>query len=547
MRTAYSYVRLSSKKQIQGYGQERQWQAIQAAALAHGWELSEKTFSDLGVSGWKGANIETGALSQFLQCVEDGYIEKGSVLIVENVDRLSRAGVQRAVSLLMQLLASGISIYTFTDSKLYEPDSHNPLMDLMAWALSAQRAFEESERKSQMILNAKAKAREKARLTGEIITRRCPSWLRVNQDKTAFELIPERVETVRKIFDLYVNGYGTPRIGRLLTEEGRKPLTGRAWYPRSISRILQYRAVLGEYQPTLNGKPEGDAIKNYYPAIIDEDRFNEVQAVLKEGGAGKGRRGKEMRNYFAGLLRCSCGEGMHIVSSCVKGKRYYQLRCLQYRISCFGSSWNFYKLSSFVLFALRRLPILEVMGSQDNNNIKELNVKERELTFLLEDTRRQLDNTINAIAALGLNDQLQSKFRELKTSVTNIEKQLSNVKTELETSQGKLVIQKQDSEMLTGRFLELIDSTKDIDGRIKLNQVLRRYLSKIEMHADKKEEYRYIKIYRKDGDELVSIQCDHSLKGALFESKDGLETFELLPATDAKRNEISNTLLCTPK
>ncbi|TOA87785.1 hypothetical protein CGK20_08535, partial [Vibrio parahaemolyticus] len=83
------------------------------------------------------------------------------------------------------------------------------------------------------------------------------------------------------------------------------------------------------------------------------------------------------------------------------------------------------------------------MGSQDNNNIKELNAKERELTFLLEDTRRQLDNTINAIAALGLNDQLQSKFRELKTSVTNIEKQLSNVKTELETSQGKLVIQKQ--------------------------------------------------------------------------------------------------------
>ncbi|WP_219600014.1 hypothetical protein, partial [Vibrio parahaemolyticus] len=70
-------------------------------------------------------------------------------------------------------------------------------------------------------------------------------------------------------------------------------------------------------------------------------------------------------------------------------------------------------------FALRRLPILEVMGSQDNNNIKELNAKERELTFLLEDTRRQLDNTINAIATLGLNDQLQSKFRELKTSVTN--------------------------------------------------------------------------------------------------------------------------------
>ncbi|EJG1861459.1 recombinase family protein [Vibrio alfacsensis] len=527
MRQAYSYVRLSSKKQILGYGEDRQCEAIEAAALANGWELSDKTFSDLGVSGWKGANIETGALSQFLRCVEDGYVAKGSVLIVENVDRLSRAGVNRAVSLLMQLLDSGISIYTATDNKLYEPDSPNPLMDLMAWALSAQRAFEESERKSQMILKAKAKAREAARSSGKIITRRCPSWLCVNQDKTAFELLPERVETVQKIFDLYVNGYGTPRIGRLLTEEGRQPLTGRAWYPRSISRILQYRAVLGEYQPTLNGKPEGEPVKNYYPAIITEDQFNEAQAVLKEGGAGKGRRGGEMRNYFAGLLRCSCGEGMHIVSSQVKGKRYYQLRCLQYRISCYGGTWNFNKLSSHVLFALRRLPILEVMGSKDNGNLKELNDRVRDLTHLLEDTKNQLDNTINAIATLGLNDMLQTKFRELTAAATDIEGQLSSAKTALETSQGQLAIQKQDSEMLTGRFLELIDNTKDLDGRIKLNQVLRRYLSKIEMEADRDAEYRFVRIFRKDGELLVTATCDHKLNSALFESVDGTETMEL--------------------
>ncbi|HAS6182209.1 TPA: hypothetical protein I7160_02235 [Vibrio vulnificus] len=527
MRQAYSYVRLSSKKQIFGYGEDRQWESIEEAALTNGWELSDKTFSDLGVSGWKGENIDTGALSQFLRCVEDGYVAKGSVLIVENVDRLSRAGVNRAVSLLMQLLDSGISIYTATDKKLYEPDSSSPLIDLMAWALSAQRAFEESERKSHMILNAKAKAREEARATGKIITRRCPSWLQVNADKTAFETLPERVETLQKIFELYTNGYGTPRVARYLTDEGRKPLTGRAWYPRSVSRLLQYRAVLGEYQPTLNGKPEGDPIKNYYPAIITEDLFNEAQAILKEGGAGKGRRGNEMRNYFAGLLRCSCGEGMHIVSTCTKGKRYYQLRCLQYTISCYAGSWNFNKLASYVLFALRRLPILEVMGSNDNGNVKELNDKVRDLSALLEDSRKQLDNTINAIASLGLNDMLQAKFRELTGSVADIEIQLATAKTSLDASQGQLTIQKQDSEMLSGRFLELIENTKELDGRIKLNQVLRRYLSKIEMEADRDTDHRYIRIYRKDGELLVTAQCDHRLNHALFESAEGTETMEM--------------------
>lgn len=527
MRQAYSYVRLSSKKQILGYGQERQWEAIQSAALAHNWELSDKTFSDLGVSGWKGVNIDTGALSQFLRCVEDGYIEQGSVLIVENVDRLSRAGVNRAVTLLMQLLDNGISIYTLTDCKLYEPESPNPLMDLMGWALSAQRAFEESERKSQMILNAKAKAREEARLTGKIITRRCPSWLRVNDDKTAFELLPERVETVQKIFDLYTSGYGTPRIGRLLTEEGRKPLNGRAWYARSLSRIIQYRAVLGEYQPTLNGKPEGEPVKEYYPAIISEDQFNEAQAIMKAGGAGKGRRGEDMRNYFAGLLRCSCGEGMHITSSRVKGKRYYQLRCLQYRISCTNATWNFNKASTYILFGLRRLPILEVMGTDNNKDIKELNNSIRDLTAQLDSSKQQLENTTNAIAELGLSDQLKNKFRELTVLVEDTERQLAEAKSSLDKSHGETAIKKQDTEMLTGRFLELIENTKEVDDRIKLNQVLRRYLSKIVLDADKEKDNRFIEIYRKDGELLVTAKLDHKLNGGTFESSEASEAVEL--------------------
>ncbi|MCS0187464.1 recombinase family protein [Vibrio alginolyticus] len=534
MRTAYSYVRLSSKRQIQGYGKERQWEAIQSAAHANGWFLSDKTFSDLGVSGWKGANIETGALSQFLRCVEDGVVESGSILLVENVDRLSRAGVNKAVTLLLQLLDNGISIYTFTDRKLYEPDSPNPLMDLMGWALTAQRAYEESSRKSQMILDAKSKAQEEARKTGKIITRRCPSWLKVNEDKTAFEFVPERVATVKRIFELYLGGYGSPRIGRKLTEEGREPLIGKHWYPRSVSRILQYRAVIGEYQPTSGGKIVGEPIRDYYPAVIDIEQFREAQGIIKEGGAGKGRRSNEMRNTFAGLLRCSCGQGMHIVSSVSKGTRYFQLRCVQYQIDCFRGTWNYTKFSLTVLFGLRRLPLLDVMGTTSNMDLKGLNNRVRELMEELESVKAQVDNTVNAIAAVGINTALEVKLKELTAQAAKTEKHLDSTKEELEAAHGLETVTKHDNEMLVERYKDIVDNSNTVEGRIKLNQLLRRYLSKIVLTGEKGEGQRLIEVFRKDNQRLLTIKCDNRFSESIIDGEGFSEAYGLSKYTRRK-------------
>jgi hypothetical protein len=48
------------------------------------------TFTDEGVSGFKGKNFSNeSALSQFLKLVENGTVEKGSCLVVENMDTQS--------------------------------------------------------------------------------------------------------------------------------------------------------------------------------------------------------------------------------------------------------------------------------------------------------------------------------------------------------------------------------------------------------------------------------------------------------------------------
>src|SRR5262245_56281350 len=85
---AYSYLRFSTPEQMKGDSQRRQLEAARGYALEKGLELDEElTFHDLGVSAFKGANATTGKLAAFLRAVQDGFVEPGSYLLVQDFDR----------------------------------------------------------------------------------------------------------------------------------------------------------------------------------------------------------------------------------------------------------------------------------------------------------------------------------------------------------------------------------------------------------------------------------------------------------------------------
>ena len=64
------------------------------------------------MSAFRGKNKHRGALSKFLQEIEDGRIPKGSVLLVENLDRLSREGIDEAGDLFKKIIRTGVDIAT---------------------------------------------------------------------------------------------------------------------------------------------------------------------------------------------------------------------------------------------------------------------------------------------------------------------------------------------------------------------------------------------------------------------------------------------------
>lgn len=119
MKTAISYLRFSSKKQSANDSHRRQLEATEKFCKANSLVLSER-LDDLGISAWKGKNLsDESALGGFLKLAEAGKIPHGTVLIVENLDRLTRGRILDALGLFTSILRSGIEIVTTMDGKWY--------------------------------------------------------------------------------------------------------------------------------------------------------------------------------------------------------------------------------------------------------------------------------------------------------------------------------------------------------------------------------------------------------------------------------------------
>ena len=153
---AYSYVRFSTPAQALGDSLGRQMEKAAKYAADHGLTLdTDLNLSDLGVSAYRQSNAKKGALGDFLKAVADGYVARGSYLLIENMDRLTRDEIVGATGLFLQLIGDGIVVVTLTNNEVFSQDRflREPwAMHLIVAELT--RANQESARKSQLVGDA---------------------------------------------------------------------------------------------------------------------------------------------------------------------------------------------------------------------------------------------------------------------------------------------------------------------------------------------------------------------------------------------------------
>ena len=323
MRKAYSYIRFSSKKQAGGDSFSRQKDMAQAYAMANNLDLDTTlNFSDLGVSGYTGANISGGALGLFIKAVESGLVPKGSVLLIENMDRLSRQVVSEALPVFMDLLKAGVDIVTLTDGKLFtKSDLDNPF-GFMSSVSPMFRANEESKLKSERVRNALDRKRS-ANLP--VVFSNGPIWLKPKPDKTGWVLIEPLAETVRWVFDTYLSGLGVKTIAKMGNLQGRRFGKADSFNHAQVWRMLRNPACMGSWElgSRVNGKMEltGEIRENYYPAAVSAETFYKAQAKLNANTLTPGSKTATYRNLLQGIIRCGhCGSVMSRRTSNRKGQ-----------------------------------------------------------------------------------------------------------------------------------------------------------------------------------------------------------------------------------
>ena len=74
---------------------------------------------DEGLSAYHQRHVKQGAQGVFLRAIEGGRIASGSVLVIEGLDRLSRAEPIQAQAQLAQIINAGLTVVTASDSREY--------------------------------------------------------------------------------------------------------------------------------------------------------------------------------------------------------------------------------------------------------------------------------------------------------------------------------------------------------------------------------------------------------------------------------------------
>ncbi len=323
-RKAYSYLRFSTPEQMHGDSFRRQTRMTEEYAAKHNLILDDKlTYKDLGVSAYRGANAATGRLADFLEAVREGAVPKGSVLLVESLDRISRQTARKAVRVLEDIVDGGVTVVTLSDQKEYDKRSldEDP-MSLMFALMIFIRANEESANKARRLRAAWEGKR--INIKDKPLTARVPAWLTLDRDTGRIVADKSRARVVRRIYEMTLDGKGQHAIALTLNRE-KVPTFGGAkmWHRSYVKKILENPAVIGtliphrlDYSDGMKKRVALEQVEGYYPAVVERELYERVHS-MRQGNKAPGRRGRKgkLNNLLAGLARCPvCGATMTRVS-----------------------------------------------------------------------------------------------------------------------------------------------------------------------------------------------------------------------------------------
>ncbi len=411
---AAAYARFSSQAQREE-SIDAQIRAINKFAQENGYQIV-RTYTDHAQSA------RTDDRPEFQRMIEDAGSGRFSAIIVHKLDRFSRDRYDSAIYR-RKLKRVGVTLISVLERLDDSPESviMESILEGMAEYYSRNLAREVKKGLTENAL--------KARHNGGIP----PLGYRVNANME-YEIDPVEADTVRRIYNMRIEGHSYQSIAAHLNELGRLTKRGRPFSGgSSLMEILRNEKYTGvyvynrRYKSHINGKSnmhmrrnEAEIIRipDALPRIIDDETWRLVQMQLQ---SKKQASYKAREPYLlSGLAYCGkCGAKMHgnRRRSSTTGKSVYVGYYCSAR--CGGRGVSRDKLEGIVQADLRQRLFTADNAARIADKIMEIATEERqylprrinEARKLYDEADRQIRLIIDAIGKGAycpeMNDQLK--------------------------------------------------------------------------------------------------------------------------------------------
>jgi DNA invertase Pin-like site-specific DNA recombinase len=328
---ALSYTRYSDGKQHGNDSQGRQDEDF--ASFCQRWNLKPGSvvYADRARSGYHGEHVKKGKLGQLIDLAEAGGLAPRTVVVVEAWDRLGRLRPDKQVNLIQQLLQTGARIGICKLNDIFSEEDFGT-HKWTTLAVFIQLAYQESKQKGERVASKWKKKRDAVRTKqpGALFEQATPAWCKIANGRVVED--KAKADAVRLIFKLAGSGFGNFRIAKRLNADRVAPIGKNAvWEKGYITSLLNDRRVLGEWQPMVGGKPDGDVVRGYFPQVVGEEAFNLAREGAEERKRSPREAGRVARdgavNVFRGLFK-DARDGGNIVllpRANRDGRRYHTL------------------------------------------------------------------------------------------------------------------------------------------------------------------------------------------------------------------------------
>lgn len=381
-----------------------------------------------------------GNREEFQQMIQDSYLGLFDVVIVHRWDRFAR-NVELALSAQKELEKVGVKVISTVEN--FDDTPEGDFFKLMSMGMAALYSKKLSrEAFNGQIENAKiGKAHGGVPLYGyEVVNKK-------------YRIVPHEAEAIQIMFQMIADGFSYRATVNYLNEKGYRRRDGRL-LSYNITDTLRNRQYTGEYvfnqykrKPARKWRAQKKTetevvrIQGGMPAIVDEETFEKVQALLDKRRQKNGRGRRKGKYLLSGLTVCGvCGSAVSGGKTISRGKNHFAYICTskrhtqrksinlvyldKYVVGLFTQAFLLLRNTESVIELMRRS--LAIQHDEKVKRLKALKKEQEEKRLLLV----SLDEIIKANKGKALATVIENNRKEEQQAFDSLTGKIAKLQAE---------------------------------------------------------------------------------------------------------------------